>query len=355
MSAIQQVWMPEPSYGRDAPLASVPDRQETTGAPCVDCGGDVLRELTSDGYYKGRGHARCRGCRAVIAEQDRLKREANHAASLKRQPIKTRYVGAVAVPTTCACGCGESINEDTINILQHRALGMTFAQIAVLVKKSPDSVKQRIRCMPRYRSGHVGREGRVWKWFDCARGCGTKVYRPGNASHPTCNGMCVPYEQFIAGNCAAYDDREKGRLDREKEIGAAAHNFTIARRRSIRLVIEARERAAELEKQRRRALTAEHHAQVALARRNAIRTGSREHWESLGALSDEVAELLAEQKRDARVNQLAYGASLDARYSESDDGSFAMATSGAVAFDRDDDRWPYYAGQGRKRNTRSAG
>lgn len=139
-------------------MIATEERAPTTGFPCRDCGGPVLREMTVDGYYKGRGHLECTECRERIAAEKERVREA-WKASLGH-PIKHRYIEGMKIPITCACGCGTEINADTVAILELRNQGLTYSKIAAELGRGEYAVRQRIRSMPRYAKGHVRHDGR---------------------------------------------------------------------------------------------------------------------------------------------------------------------------------------------------
>lgn len=84
------------------------------------------------------------------------------------------------------------------------------------------------------------------------------------------------------------------------------------------------------------------------ARRNAWeRERQTLNWIDSLSETDRVAaeELLADQKKDEKRQQIAFGRSLDERFSEDDDGSWIGAKVGGVWFDREDDQWAYFAAQ----------
>lgn len=68
----------------------------------------------------------------------------------------------------------------------------------------------------------------------------------------------------------------------------------------------------------------------------------------------EVIALLEEQRKDDGTFQLQHAPSLDAWLEDEDDGTLRAANLGAVHFDREDDRWPFFAGRGTRRRTRAS-
>ncbi len=359
----------------------LPCRRPTTGVPCRECGGVVFRYLTVDGYFKGRGHLECEPCRERIAAEKERTRQA-WKASLGH-PVTHRYIEGMKVPTSCACGCGTEINADTIEILERRNQGMTYAKIAAELGRNQYGIRQRIRSMPRYAKGHVRQAGREWGDLPCFR-CGKPVHTPKNTQFPKCsgrNGCGVGFVFEDDGSvsrtwASVWDEREQLRKERERANFRAAdalmapHRERRRKERYEALLVLRRERVARMQERAlereqrqlerellrlqrseeravRRAEKERDAALIALAKSKAVRPGSAAHWAQLGVVDGELAELLEEQRRDERMNKIQYERSLDVRFDGNDDGSWALAHGGAVAFDRDEDKWPYYAGQGR--------
>lgn len=353
-----------------------------TGKPCKSCGGPVYRHVTVDGYLKGAGHHNCTECREKIAAEREAERAAWRAKCV--HPVKHCYIEAVRVPITCGCGCGEAINADTIEILKLRNEGMTFRKIAAELGRNEYAVRQRIRSMPQYVKGHIPLDGRQWAMLPCFR-CGAPVKCPRNAAFPKCSGRNSCGHAAIWRNVTGaptinpWDEKER-RLRERHRANTAAADVLMAPHRERRKQ-ERRERYASLIEERRerlrlrragwtvkriereqaklkraeerelvRAEKRRDEELIALAKAKAVRPGSEAHWAQLGVLDGELAALLEEQKRDARANQIQYEQSMDLRFDGNDDGSWAAARSGGVSFDRDEDKWAYYAGQGRTRH-----
>lgn len=246
------------------------------------------------------------------------------------------------IPRTCGCGCGTPINQRTIEILKLKKLDLTFRQIADRLGCTHSAAKAQLRQLPRYAKGHAARAA-TWVTQRC-RVCGREfrisVPAGGVPKRDYCAGVGCPSRDVTwywdDGGPEKWDEREAARNTQLRANTAATSGRIISQSRATRLRLKRARQQGRV---------------IPFLRGEQRSTPSLE--EQLATAGPEIRELVAEQAKDARREQIQYAPSLDDRLEEDDDGSWAVSRLGAVCFDREDDEWAYRAARGRGRKVRA--
>ena len=234
------------------------------------------------------------------------------------------------VPVTCGCGGGTLINQRLRRVLDARKLGTKNKEIAAREGCSVATVKAASRQIARYAPGH--HSTREFQTRTCIE-CSGEFRVPSTSTRRYCkkrycvSGTLAYYQS--AGGPEQWDQRRE--LDNEQR--RLSHAQTLGR-----LYTESRD--------------ARIRAKRAIAKGYKPGPDIPTLAEQLADCDEQIRALYAEQICDARREQIQFAPSLDRRFDADDDGSWLHAQMGSVYFDRDDDRWAYYAGQGRRSRSR---
>jgi len=270
-----------------------------------------------------------------VERNRRAEERVRTAAAAPHDDDVYRY-GDARIPIRCACGCGTRINEVVVTILEMRKMGTTLKVIAQRLGYSAGYVKVRQRQFARYAHGHFNKQRKGQTTTGPCINCGRTV-TVAAGWRLKCRGRdtCLPLDLLIAKNCERYDEARAEANATARVIGDAAVGAERSRRKAIG-------------RARGRRLTP-----LSTAHWRDAEAETTRWLDRLNGDGEEARALVEAQRRDERVNRIQYEPSFDAWFDDETDGTRRMASLGGVTFDREDDRWPYYAERGRSRKVRA--